>query len=273
MDTDIKLLKIVSNDTKNSISQLSIVTPSIYASIFSEVAKKNNVKFDNEEELSHDILGSEYLKLNALQEQTDKNVKNLSETTNKAIEAIAKKDDRLLEHILNETKALKKEIHMLKKSVYQDELTHTYNRKWLNDTCLGSEGENFLNNGTLAIIDLNYFKQINDTYGHIIGDKVLVFITNALKTLKVPVIRYGGDEFIILFGSKTTQKEATEFLNSIRDNVLSKKLKAQNNLFRVSFSFGVTTFETTEGFMQVVEKADKAMYQDKIKIKKRVTGI
>jgi len=273
MQENKKLLEIISSDAKNSIEQLSVVTPSMYASIFSELAKKNNIDIEDEENLSKEIVTNECNKLTALQKETSKNIQTLSESTNKAINAIENKDEKILNQVLQETQALRHEIEKLKESVYKDELTHAYNRKWLHDNHLNEFGNMFTDNGILAIIDLNYFKTVNDTHGHIIGDKVLIFITNELKKLKLPVIRYGGDEFILIFKGKVTKEKALSFLNSVRERVISKKLKAHNDTFRVSFSFGVSEFHENDELAQVIEKADKDMYNDKIEIKKRVTGI
>ena len=272
MNKDNKLLEIVSNEAKDSIEQLSIVTPSIYASVFAEFAKKSNLEIEDEENISKDILHSECSKLTDLQKQTVKNVQVLNKNTSKAINAIQNKDETLLQHILEETKALRQEIEALKKSVYHDELTHAFNRKWLNDNYLNEKG-NFKTDGILAIIDLNYFKQINDTLGHIVGDRVLIFITNELKKLKVPVIRYGGDEFLLIFSSDSKKSDAVNSLNTLRESILTKKLKAHNKIFRASFSLGIIAFEKNSNFSYVVEKADEEMYKDKLEIKKRVTGI
>ncbi len=157
MNKDDKLLKIVSNDVKHSIEELSIVTPTVYATLFSELAKKNNLEIEDETNLSKELLNLECSKLTHLQEQTTRNAKELSESAKKAITAIKEKDENLLHHVLEETQALRKEIEALKISVYQDELTHTFNRKWLHDNYLDEE-ENFKEDGILAIIDLNYFK-------------------------------------------------------------------------------------------------------------------
>jgi len=273
MKENVKTLEIVSNEAKNSIEQISVVTPSIYASIFSEFAKKNKLEIKNEENLSKDIIQSECLKFTTLQKETSKNVQTLSENTNKAIHAIQNKDEKILNKVLKETQSLRYEIEKLKESVYKDELTHAYNRKWLHDKHLDPLGTVFLDKGVLAIIDLNYFKQVNDTHGHIIGDKVLIFLTNELKKLKIPVIRYGGDEFILLFEDTISEQKASSFLNKIRESIISKKLKAHNDTFRVSFSFGIAPFKINDEITQVIETADKNMYHDKIEIKKRVTGI
>jgi len=273
MQENKKLLEIISNDTKNSIEQLSIVTPSVYASIFSELAKKNNIDIEDEENLAKEIVANECHKLTDLQKETSKNVQTLSENTSKAINAIENKDEKILNQVLQETQALRYEIEKLKESVYKDELTHAYNRKWFHDNHLNEFGNIFTENGTLAIIDLNYFKIVNDTYGHIIGDKVLIFITNELKKLKLPVIRYGGDEFILIFKDKISKEKALSLLNSVREHVISKKLKAHNDTFRVSFSFGVSEFHENDELAQVIENADKDMYKDKLAIKKKITGI
>ena len=273
MSIDEKVLEIVSNETKTSIDQMSVVTPSVYASIFAKFAKENGLKIQDEENLSKELLNSECLKLTTLQQETSKNVQTLSENTTKAINAIANKDGKMLNEVLQETKLLRHEIEKLKESVYKDELTHAYNRKWLRDTYLDKLGNIFIKNGTLAILDLNYFKQINDTHGHIIGDKVLLFITNELKKLKVPVVRYGGDEFILFFKENIPKQEVLSILHKAREQIINKKLKAHNDTFRVSFSFGITEFQANNEFITTIENADKNMYKDKIEIKKRVTSI
>ncbi|WP_457743591.1 GGDEF domain-containing protein, partial [Sulfurimonas sp.] len=200
-----------------------------------------------------------------------KNANSLSKNTQDAIHAIQTKNEDKLNDVLKETQHLRQEIEKLKESIYKDELTNAYNRKWLHDNYLHADGDNFINAGLLAIIDLNYFKQVNDTHGHVIGDKVLIYITNELKKLKHPVIRYGGDEFIIIFDEKP--KRAQLLLNKLRDTVITKKLKAHESTFTASFSFGIAPYKKGERLNQVIERADKDMYQDKIEIKKRIKGI
>jgi len=273
MKEEKKALEIVSNEAKSSIAQIPVVTPTVYASIFAEFAKKNNIKMEDEATLAKEIIETECSRFTALQNETSKNVQTLSDNTTRAIDAIEKKDDKSLNKIRQETEYLRQEIEKLKESVYTDELTHAYNRKWFHDIHLDSLGNTFVSNGTLAIMDMNYFKQVNDTYGHIIGDKVLIFATNELKKLKIPVIRYGGDEFIILFSDTIPEEKIISLLEKIREGVLSKKLKAHNDTFRVSFSFGIAKYKENDALAQVVEEADKNMYDDKIDIKKRVTGI
>ena len=274
MDMDKKQLEILSNEVKHSIEELPIVTPSLYRSIFEQYAKENNLEIEDEHSLSEDVVKQQCVKLTQLQDQTYKNANSLSDNTSKAIDAIQNKDETSLMQILKETQKLRQEVEGLRASLYRDELTHALNRKWLRDKCLYEGSNSFSQGGVLAIIDLNYFKEINDTHGHIIGDKVLIFILNELKKVGYPVIRYGGDEFIILFKDSITIAKANEALTKLRESIIKKKLKAHNGAtFTVSFSFGVTAFKEEDSLDETIEEADKHMYEDKIEIKKRVTGI
>lgn len=268
-----KDLQIVSNETKDSINQMSVVTPSVYASIFSKFAGEHDVVVEDEGELSHDLLKLECSALTRLQENTAKNAQILSQSTTKAISAIKDKDDTKLNEVLKETQELRAEIEKLKESVYKDELTHTFNRKWLHDNYLNAENGKFNEAGILAMVDLNYFKIVNDTHGHVIGDKVLIFIANELQKSGFKTIRYGGDEFIILFPQDYGEEKALKILNSIRENIITKKLKAHNSVFRTSFSIGTCKYSIDDHLTNVIEIADKNMYKDKEEIKKRVPGI
>lgn len=273
MTPDNKVFQIISNETKASIDQMAVVTPSIYASIFSKYASEHGENLENEDELSHNIIETECSNLANLQTQTSKNAVQLSDNTTKAINAIQKKDEALLSEVLKETQNLRAEIEKLKEAVYKDELTHAYNRKWLHDTYLPGDSKSFLDNGTLVMIDLNYFKEVNDTHGHIIGDKVLIFIANELKKSKQNVIRYGGDEFIIIFDINISFDSVLNIIENLRNNVMNKKLKAHNAHFRTSFSYGAASFKKGDTLSGTIELADKSMYEDKIEIKKRVKGL
>jgi diguanylate cyclase (GGDEF)-like protein len=157
--------------------------------------------------------------------------------------------------------------------MYKDELTNVYNRKWLHDNILDDSAQGFKNSGTLAIIDLNFFKIVNDTYGHTVGDKVLVFIAQFLRRVEKNIVRYGGDEFIVIFSDETTEKNALLKLNAAREDLLTKHLKIKDISFKVSFSVGVQEFKKGDSLSDIIEKADTNMYNDKAEIKKRIPSI
>ncbi|MBN2782425.1 MAG: GGDEF domain-containing protein [Campylobacterales bacterium] len=265
------ILKAITEESKRAIARMDVVTPSVYASIFTKYAFKHNVSIEDEPGLAQDLLMTECSNMSNVQEETSKNADRLSNSTSKAIDAIKNKDETKLTEALNETNELKQEIEKLKERVYKDELTRAYNRKWLHDNLL--KDEQFKKTGILAIIDLNYFKDINDTYGHVIGDKVLLLIATQLKKSQGTVIRYGGDEFILLFDGETNKDLVLRKLNIIRDSIIKKNLKIKDISFKVSFSFGAQEFKSGDYLNNIIDAADKHMYRDKIQIKKIVTGI
>lgn len=273
MDENNKILQIISNETITEVSHLDIVTPTIYKTFFNKYAYEHNKTLDDEEKITDLILNKKILECKNFQKQNSSNAVKLSDNTSRAISAIKEKDEDKLNEVLKETQELRREIEKLKESVYRDELTRAYNRKWLNDHYLVEDSEIMAEDGILAIIDLNYFKEINDRFGHIIGDKVLIFITNELKKVKVNVVRYGGDEFILIFPSIVAVNIVKEQLNKVREDILSKKLKAESAFFRVSFSFGIKEFQKEDLFSSIVEEADKNMYEDKTEIKKTLTSL
>jgi len=266
-------LQLISNETKNSIDQLHIVTPTIYASIFEQFASNYNANIEDEKGLSKELLTIESLTLTNLQVEISKNVEILDLNTVKAIGAIQDKDERKLHEVLAETQKLKAEIEQLKISLYKDELTNIHNRKWLHDTYLDHDTRKFETEGILAIIDLNYFKIVNDIHGHILGDKVLIFIADRLQKSGFDVIRYGGDEFIMMFPEELTEKDALKILDEIREDILSKKIKGRGSSFIMSFSFGVAKYIKGDELSSIIEIADSNMYMDKKQIKKRVPSI
>jgi len=266
-----RTIEIISNETKDEICKLDVVTPEIFAAVFFQKAKEYNI--ENIEEMTKEYFDVEVAHFLEMQGRTTQHAKTLSQTTTRAIEAIEKKNDETLKDVLTETKKLRKEVEKLKESLFKDELTGAYNRKWVYDYLVDENTDLFKKEGVLAVIDLNYFKLVNDTYGHIIGDKVLVFVANQLKKTRAHVIRYGGDEFIVAFENQESTTYVKEQLERLRRELLKKHLKAKDTEFRISFSIGVSRFSRNDTFTSVVDLADQDMYEDKITIKKEVTGI
>jgi len=271
MQNNDRLLEIISNETKEDICKRDVVTPEIFQNIFMNYAQKHDLK--NYEETADNYLQQKMNNFLHLQDETSEHANKLSQTTSKAIEAIEEKNQDSLQEVLTETKNLRNEIEKLKESLFKDELTGVYNRKWLYEHYMLENSSQFKTSGTIVLIDLNYFKLVNDTYGHIVGDKVLVFVANTLKKSGGDVVRYGGDEFIILFENNKDETIARKKLYKIREDMIKKHLKLKDTEFRICFSYGITTFEKNDSLELIIEKADKYMYEDKVKIKQRIKGI
>lgn len=262
----------ITREFKESINSLEVISPDAINSIFAVIAAKYNLSLPEINQNVNEYYENKIAELTLISQRTSKNIAQLDDSTQKAISAIKAKDEAKLAEVLEETQKLKDEIKQLKNSVYKDELTKAYNRKWLNDTFL--EDEKFNCDGVLAIIDMNYFKDINDTYGHIAGDKALEYIVKRLSEATEHVIRYGGDEFLLIFDSPSSSPVAVKReIMSLRDKIKSKKLRYLEHEFRLTFSIGVIGFKHGEDFKIKLQNADTMMYEDKNVIKKLVKGI
>ncbi|WP_243387327.1 diguanylate cyclase [Bacillus kexueae] len=148
-----------------------------------------------------------------------------------------------------------------------DELTHVYNRKYLKQAYaqVQNEWKRSKEDYSLAVLDIDYFKKVNDRFGHLVGDVVLKEFANILKRetrIKDIVFRYGGEEFVILF-PKTNVDEAMEVLNRLREN-FSQYVFHQEESFSCTFSAGVVQIlDATKPFEKWLELADQALYEAK----------
>ena len=123
----------------------------------------------------------------------------------------------------------------------------------------------------LFYMDLNHFKQINDTFGHIVGDKLLIEVSNRLRSLNVEkkyLSRIGGDEFIMLVPFYTkkrsiAQYEAKKIAKSIK-KIFNEPFQIESLELFVTTSIGIVIIEpSTNDTEQIIRQADMAMYQTK----------
>ncbi|WP_250312068.1 PleD family two-component system response regulator [Rickettsia endosymbiont of Oedothorax gibbosus] len=129
----------------------------------------------------------------------------------------------------------------------------------------------------LLMCDIDYFKQVNDSYGHQAGDVVLKTVANVLKNIfRVTdlIARYGGEEFAVLLNDITID-EAMYVAERVRTRVesIEFKVKTQENPIKKTISIGVTEYKIGETISDFIERADKALYQGKEQGRNRVIKI
>ena len=254
-----KHLVELTNTSLKEIRKHEVVTPSLYSSVFYDKAKELGLlnHFSKEEIDNVENITS---KVKNLQDETNESAKNLSENAKTAKEAIINKDTTSLAKIEDNMDSLLSKIAKLQEQIYLDELTKIYNRKYLFEEVLTDDV--FKEKGVVTFIDLDKFKIINDTYGHIIGDKVLIMLANMIKSCeKCKAIRYGGDEFIVI--SDHSEKEVETFFNSLSLKLSKKSFKHRDKTFKVGFSYGIQMYDAGDTFSKVIEKVDQKMYQQK----------
>jgi len=166
-------------------------------------------------------------------------------------------NQKLEEEVLQRTKELEK-------LAITDKLTSLFNRVKI-DTQLKYQVNNFKRNShtfSIIMIDIDFFKDINDTYGHQVGDEVLIALSKILKqsVREVDILgRWGGEEFIIICPN-TDEDGAFSLAEIIRINVQEHKYKSIDKL---SISCGVASIDDTLDENSILKKADKALYRAK----------
>ncbi len=147
-----------------------------------------------------------------------------------------------------------------------DELTGIYRRDTITNYILKLIDNNMY--FSYAILDIDNFKLINDTYGHFVGDKVLVEVANSLKELlrgKGVVGRYGGDEFIIVLPNVSNYDDLWSHMFEIIKSPYKIRFTKENNI-SLTYSVGCSRYIVdTKNREELFLLADKALYRAKIK--------
>ena len=155
----------------------------------------------------------------------------------------------------------------LERASRQDALTKVLNRNAFNDHLRQAlEHFNRYNTAaTLIFIDLDDFKQVNDTYGHLVGDNCLIELARTLRSSvrKTDLLgRYGGDEFVVLLNN-SIEHDAEEFINRVGDRITL--LIEEEQKINVGISYGVHQLtREIESIDQWIDHADHLMYQSKL---------
>tara|TARA_R110001583_G_scaffold2068_4_gene15253 strand:- start:18353 stop:19954 length:1602 start_codon:yes stop_codon:yes gene_type:complete len=125
----------------------------------------------------------------------------------------------------------------------------------------------------LAVVDIDDFKHINDTYGHTAGDKTLQVIANTIQKKvsdNVFVARYGGEEFVLIYSNKE-KTVLTHELNLINKHIARLPFKFKSNRVSITLSIGFTHITKNDNIHTAFERADQAMYKAKSQGKNQVS--
>lgn len=172
-----------------------------------------------------------------------------------------------LKKIEHDALSYKKQLEKQQQKILQDPLTHIPNRIALEERL----NEEFKRVSTyeyplwIATIDIDFFKKVNDSYGHTVGDKALRTIATVLQQSMRKndfIARYGGEEFVLLLPN-TPEKSTIQLLESIRKRVEITIIDSKKNHFNVTISIGAAYLLKNETVQQTFERSDSALYQAK----------
>ncbi|MBK8619590.1 MAG: GGDEF domain-containing protein [Anaerolineales bacterium] len=194
-------------------------------------------------------------------------------TERKLLENELKKTNEALEAKIRETEELKAKVQ---EQAIRDPLTGVFNRRFLAESLDKEIPRAARENSPVAIVmmDVDFFKKFNDTYGHKCGDIVLMDLANFLTENSRQgdvVCRYGGEEFVILMPNATLH-DAHERAETWRRDYTAKVIHYEGKKLNASFSAGVASFPLHgPSGESILHAADHALYRSKSDGRNRVT--
>lgn len=209
----------------------------------------------------------------ALKEKSEKDttVKIMSEKNRSDFQTGFSRLKKELDQAIRHSKDLETKLN-------QDPLTRVYNRRAYVKR-ISSEMDRFMRYQTvfsILVIDIDFFKKVNDTYGHAIGDKCLQEITR--RTLPVlrkndMLARYGGEEFVVIM-PETSTRGAVVVAEKIRVNIEKIEFIYKTDTIRMTVSIGVAEVNSGDkSYETVFERADAALYKAKNEGRNRVVAL
>ncbi len=155
----------------------------------------------------------------------------------------------------------------LDKQSRTDSLTGLCNRRCMMDRLMREEKKESGQDPVFALVmgDIDYFKSVNDTYGHLAGDQVLVTIAEIMQAVVRGgdlVCRWGGEEFLILFAGESAP-QASGLTERIRDEVARKIFSTHHAVFHLTMTFGITAYRADDTLDILINRADQALYEGK----------
>lgn len=173
---------------------------------------------------------------------------------------------------------LEKSNQKLSEMSFEDSLTGLHNRRYLFDVVDNeiSRAERYGRQFSLLLFDIDFFKKVNDSYGHHAGDSILREVSDILRQLKRKTdiaVRYGGDEFVVVL-PETDLDQAMTFAERLRANVVGNCSLVNNKKISITISVGVTNYivgRTITPLEFLIDVADKALYDAKNMGRNRVS--
>jgi diguanylate cyclase len=200
-------------------------------------------------------------------------------TATRRVQKENKSLEKRLAESTSEVQRLREHLEQVRRDATTDGLTNLANRKAFDDEFARACAEADENGSvlTVAVLDIDHFKNFNDTWGHQTGDQVIRYVASVIGRLGCTPrfsARYGGEEFAMIFpGEDATIVE--NCLEEIREEVASRMLKRRStneDLGTVTISSGLATRREGESGICVMERADAALYASKRAGRNRVTN-
>ena len=213
-----------------------------------------------------------------------KAIKNKLKKEVESIQATVRKkqgQDKLqMDALAKQINSLNLELKKVKTKGMTDDLTKAYNRGAFDSYIRKILDQNTIKHSpfSLLMLDIDDFKKINDSYGHQIGDRVLVaLVSKCTEFIRDEdfLARYGGEEFVIVLpgaSHRNALKKAQRLLKAIAGTLYTTDEEKKGEGLSITVSIGVSSFGKSDSVSTVIGRADKALYQAKRTGKNRVVS-
>lgn len=258
-----KELKKITNLTINDLLNNEIILPSTYFNKFNYHAKELEINLDDEnfkQELNGIIL-EDLQKIENYMNIVMSSAISLKENTKNATNAIMNKDTDTLGDIYKKMVELEKEVKSLNSKLFLDDLTNSFNKKWLYNKFLNSEAL-FQQNGICTLVDVIDYSYIQKEYGELLANNLLIFAVKFIKQklkdedLDFKIVRYYESKFLIFIAN--TEENKKEIINSILnlEQLLSNTtLKSNSGLFiKAKYEFRISSYKTNQESKEIFER-------------------
>lgn len=176
-----------------------------------------------------------------------------------------------MENLSGQVKTLRQELHQAKEVSLRDGLTDTYNRRAFDDHLRALTEANLLRRRdfSLLMLDIDNFKAVNDTYGHPVGDRVLLAMAETCSQLVRRddfLARYGGEEFVIVLPGaslRNATKKAGQICKQIGNTRYALDENEDQPPLAMTVSIGATAYKPGDSAAEMLERVDKALYKAK----------
>ncbi len=159
------------------------------------------------------------------------------------------------------------ELGQVSELIYQDHLTGTLNRRGMDEAfkrefSRSKRGQTAI---SVALIDIDHFKKVNDTFGHDVGDQALIHLAKVVQEILRPVdvvARYGGEEFVIILPD-TNLEDGVSIMTRLQRDLTKRYFLHENEKLLITFSAGVAQRQSDESAEVIIARADSALYRAK----------
>ncbi|MDR2367515.1 MAG: GGDEF domain-containing protein [Deltaproteobacteria bacterium] len=219
----------------------------------------------------------------AVKKKSEEDAKLLSSLTEEKESLINRLDNvrRDYDNFVSQSHKTLIEMETIKSISLRDALTQVYNRRAY-DEQIGTTIENYkkgkIQTFSLIIFDIDFFREVNNNYGHLAGDSILTNVGRIVKeSLRSDdfIFRYGGDEFIVLLPEAKIPDafKVAEKLRHQLEVVEFRLSRTSETCIHISISVGVTEVNEGDTISSIFARADKALYESKTKGRNRVSSL